>query len=73
MRKMCQLVKQAKPEITASAGTAIDATAGTYIALTAPNIFLNGNVTGGGSGKVIFNAGEFSINADQVSINEECE
>ena len=51
----------------------IDINGSQYIALTAPDIFLNGNVTGGGSGSVKFNASEFSINADHVSINEECD
>ena len=72
---------EAGTEITGKAGTKIDVTAGVSVFLTAPDIFFNGKIHGTSGDGVSFEAGggvfsvtakKFSVNADRVSINEEC-
>jgi len=60
-------------DITAEAGSEITARAGTRITFTAPEIYFNGNLFGSSSGSAAFNAANFTVNADSVSINEGCD
>ena len=60
-------------KVSVEAGTSVTITAAEAITLAAPKIFLNGNLSAASSGSANFTAGSFTINADHVSINEDCE
>jgi phage baseplate assembly protein V len=70
-----------KGDVIVKAGKTVDVRAGTSITLTseniyltAPNIHLNGSISASsGDGSVSITAKKFSVNADSVSLNEECE
>lgn len=64
---------QTTGDIQAEAEGEITVNAGTRIILAAPEIWLNGNVRGASSGSISFSAAKFSITADSVNINGECE
>ena len=67
-----KLMANVKGDAEIISSARVDITAAVSITLTAPIIYLNGNVSGTSPGNVDFNAGTFSVNADQVNINEEC-
>lgn len=66
-------IKTGKGNIFITATDSVDIASDARITLTAPDIFLNGNLHGTSLGSANFTAGNFFINADLVSINEGCE
>jgi phage gp45-like len=68
-----EIAATAGTSITVTAGTTVSVMAKTAIALTAPNIYLNGNISASSDSNVAIKVKTFSVHADRVDINEGCE